>query len=108
MSVTVPAGGHEYIGLARDQLLRQSWQAVKVAFREARFDHHVLAIDKARLLQALTKRGDHGRRIDHAPAIEVSDDGQDRRLPGGGERRCQKRKGGDELAAMHHCNILGY
>jgi hypothetical protein len=51
--------GHDHVHLARDELGRQSGQAIEVGLRPAIFDRNVLALDEAGFVQSLAESGEH-------------------------------------------------
>jgi hypothetical protein len=88
---------HRY--LATHQVGRQRRQSVILPARPAILNRHVLALDIAGFLQALTKRSHHGLVAVERCAVEEADDWQRRllRLPGKRPRRHAAEER-DELA----------
>ena len=91
--------GDDHGHLTTNQLSRHRRHSVVLPLRPAIFDRHVLALDIAGFLQALTERGHHGRVPARRCAVEEPDH-RHRRLLRPRRQRPRRRAAeqGDELA----------
>src|SRR5262249_20827947 len=97
--------GDDHCHLTTNQLSRQRRHSVVLPARPAILNRHVLTLDIACFLQALTKRAHHRRVCVRRCAVKKSNHRHRRLLRARRQRpRGRAAEQRDEIAALHRCN----